>query len=367
MITEDKLSFIQKSLDMGEYDVVVKECATLFEVALKRIFNEAIISLPFNDRIDIQEVEKKIGKNNKGVQEFTFGELVGLFRESKLLAKWAKHSSRDLGLLNSLDFSSIVNLRNHVTHSGIECNRFEAELVYNYLRNMLATLGLADLNSSGITLAKKNYSIEESENHLEKDLDKESDKDSDKYKKIFKYLPERGLLVNPADGSRNVSFKVETINKIFDIIYNEISVLADEDAAQNIFKKAGYDGGKKFGGVMNQKWELEQETPSMNEKFIKWCEFDSDVGLGKFTSSLDVDEETGEIEGNIIISENFLNDEHCKKNSPKTCSFIKGYCEGVIEELLGGLDIEVVCQKENCPKHNAFKKKCIYQIQERRG
>ncbi len=360
MNTEDKLSFIQKSLDMGEYGVVVKECATLFEIALKRIFNEAIISLPFNERIEIQEVEKKIGKNNKGVQDFSFGELVGLFRESKLLAKWAKHSSKDLGLLNSLDFGPIVNLRNHITHEGIECNRYEAELVYNYLRNMLATLGLADLNSSGAILAKKNYSTEDG------GQSEKPKQDSDKQKKVFKYLPERGLLVNPADGTRNVSFKVETINKIFDFIYTEISALADDDIAQNIFRKAGYDGGKKFGVVMNHRWELEQETPSVNQKFTKWCEFDSDVGLGKFTSSLDVNEETGEIEGNIIISENFLNDEHCKKNSPKTCSFIKGYCEGVIEELLGGFDIEVMCQTENCPKQNAFKKKCIYTIQERR-
>ena len=77
---DDKLMFIQKSLDMGEYDVVVKEACTLFELSLKKIFNQAIISLPFADRNEVQDSEKKIGKGNKGVSDFTFGELVGLFR-----------------------------------------------------------------------------------------------------------------------------------------------------------------------------------------------------------------------------------------------------------------------------------------------
>ena len=75
--------------------VVVKECSTLFEIAFRRIFNEAIISLPFKERLELQECEKKIGKNLKGVQDFTFGELVGLFRESALMNKWVKHSARD--------------------------------------------------------------------------------------------------------------------------------------------------------------------------------------------------------------------------------------------------------------------------------
>ena len=121
---DDKLMFIQKSLDMGEYDVVVKEACTLFELSLKKIFNQAIISLPFADRNEVQDSEKKIGKGNKGVSDFTFGELVGLFRESNLLTKWAKHSGRELGLIKSIDYAPIVVLRNKITHEGCGCNRY---------------------------------------------------------------------------------------------------------------------------------------------------------------------------------------------------------------------------------------------------
>jgi len=230
-IPADKLSFIQKSLDMGEYDVVVKECATLFEKALRKIFNEAIVSLAFNERQELQECEKKIGKNIKGVNDFSFGELVGLFREAKVLSKWSKHSSRDLGLVSSLDFAPIVNLRNQLTHEGSGCTRYEAELVYNYLRNLLATMGYADLKSP-IAIAKSEYVLQ-SENQVKPEADFGTKGETNK---IFTYLPERGLIVNPSDGSRNVSFKVETINKIFNIIYREIMTVSKPALSKQMFK-----------------------------------------------------------------------------------------------------------------------------------
>jgi len=347
-ITPDKLSFIQKSLDMGEYDVVIKECSTLFEVSLKKIFKEAIISLPFNERTELQDCEKKIGKNTKGVQDFSFGEVVGLFRESKLMSKWAKHSSRDLGLLNTLDFAPIVKLRNELIHEGLKCSRFEAELVYNFLRNLLATIGYADLNSPiGSSMPKNNIEglkVNKNENV-----------------KIFNCLSDRGLIVNPSDGSRNISLKVDTLNKIFDIIYNEITQISSNQVAQNILWKAGCESGKSFGTVMNKKWEVECEIHTINEKIDKWCEFDSDVGWGKFINDIKIDHDLGEVSGSLVISENFQNNNRGKKD-PLICFFIKGYCEGVIEELLGGLKVETNCDMEVCPQNNVFKKKCILSI-----
>lgn len=126
---EDKLSLIQRMLHAGDYDIAVKESCTLFEIVFRRIFQQAVVSLPFADRNHIFEMERKIGKGNKGVQDFGFGELVGLFRESKLMEKWSKHTSRDLGLIQTLNYSEIVNLRNRITHSGATCSRGEANLV----------------------------------------------------------------------------------------------------------------------------------------------------------------------------------------------------------------------------------------------
>ena len=42
---QDKLSFIQGTIDKGEYAVVVKESCSLFEMAFKKIFKE-VFSTP---------------------------------------------------------------------------------------------------------------------------------------------------------------------------------------------------------------------------------------------------------------------------------------------------------------------------------
>ena len=145
---KNKFSFIHQSLDGGEYDVVIKESATLFEVAMKQIFHQAITKLPFADRKELNKAEEEIGKGNKGVDDFTFGQLVGLYRQSKLFKKWENYSDVDLGILTSLDLNSIVEMRNKLMHKDGSCSKFEAELVFNYLKNFFASLGLADIEEA---------------------------------------------------------------------------------------------------------------------------------------------------------------------------------------------------------------------------
>jgi adenine specific DNA methylase Mod len=155
-------------------------------------------------------------------------------------------------------------LRNRIVHEGGTCSRYEAELIYNYLRNFLASLGLADLNTN-INIKK----------HEGSDSPKLKSKGQTK---VFKYLHERGLIINPSDNSRNISFKVETLNLIFDAIYNEVQNIADSNTAQKVLRKAGYVSGSNFGSMMDKKWELEYEEVSINNKISLWCDFDSDVG-----------------------------------------------------------------------------------------
>lgn len=145
---EDKLGLIQRVLQSGDYDVAVKECCTVFEIVFRKIFQQAVITLPYKERELLQEVERKIGKGTKGVEDLGFGELVGVFRESRLMEKWSKHTSRDLGLIQTLNYAEIVNLRNRITHQGAAASRGEANLVYEYLRNLLAMLGFAELDKS---------------------------------------------------------------------------------------------------------------------------------------------------------------------------------------------------------------------------
>jgi len=330
-----KLSFILKAIYGSEYDVVVKECGTLFENAFKVIYHQAITSLPFEARNAVLQAENDIGKGKKGVADFTFGELVGLFRTSKLLSKWAKQEGLDLGLIANLDFAPIVDIRNRVTHKGFKPTRLEAELVFNYLRSFLSLTGLAEIEDAPAAPEQPQGDV-----------------------KVFRYIKERGIIVNPEDGSRNVSYKVETLNNMLATIADKVAVHSNSDAALEILHESGYAGGKQFGQVMNEQWELEDAQMTLEQKVSKWCEFDSEVGWGKFTNEISIDEEEGDLDGKIVIHENFLCHKR-KKNDSFICEYMQGYVEGVIEELLGGIEVEVACDMNACPQLKPLKKKCL--------
>ena len=334
----NKIKFTQTSFAMNEFDVVVKECGTLFENAFKEIYHQAITSLPFEARNAVLQAEAEIGKGKKGVADFTFGELVGLFRTSKLLSKWAKHEGLDLGLISNLDFAPIVEIRNRVTHKGYKPTRLEAELVFNYLRSFLSLTGLAEVEDAPVAKDEPQGDV-----------------------KTFRYIKERGIIVNPEDGSRNVSYKVETLNNMLATIADKVAVHSDQKAALNILHESGYVGGKQFGQVMNEQWELEDAQMTLEQKVSKWCEFDSDVGWGKFSNDLSIDEDEDDLDGKIVIHENFLCHKR-KKNDSFICEYMQGYVEGVIEELLGGIEVEVACDMDACPQLKPLKKKCLCAI-----
>jgi predicted hydrocarbon binding protein len=345
---DDKLSFIQQAYDNKQFDVVVKECCSLFEVVFKKIFSEAIANLPYQERVIIMEKEKEIGNSKKGVQEFGLGQLVGLFRESDLMQKWAKYSGKDLGLIDTLNFNSIVDLRNRLVHDAANCSRVEADLVYNYLKNLLANFGIINLEKA-ISTSFEKKEIKQTE---------ESGKQNDNYAKIM-LIKERGIIINEADGSRNISFKVDTINSMLESMYNFMVEKTDINEAKKALYNIGYEGGKKFGEAMNKKWEL--ENMSYEEKITKWCEFDSVVGWGKFINNLKINTDEGIIEGKLSIYENFLCSNRRKKDI-RLCDFLIGYSKAVLEELLDGLPIDVICDCELCPQDNPFKKECSFKL-----
>ena len=346
---KNKFSFIQKSLDGGEYDVVIKESATLFEVAMKQIFNQAIVKLPFKDRKELNKAEDEIGKGNKGVDDFSFGELVGLYRQSKLFKKWENYSDVDLGILTSLDLNSIVEMRNKLTHKGASCNKFEAELVFNYLKNFFASLGLADIEEA----VEKVF-----DSKIIPQIDENSNKNNIQ-QKVFTYSQNRGLIINPSDESRNISFKVESINFIFETIVKELTN-GNHDIG-SVFYKSGFASGEKFGAVMNEKWELQKDDLSLEDKISLWCQFDSDVGWGKLSNNINIDYENFDISGYIELNENFQSYKRVSK-SIEDCELMKGYISGVLEQLLSGLETKIECDMFKCPRKNPFHKKCIFNI-----
>lgn len=343
---EEKFGAIQRAMDAGEYETVVKECGGLFEAAFKKIFQEAVTLLSFEERSKLFEKEKEIGKEKKGVNEFGFGELVGLFRKTELMKKWAAISKRDIGLIESVNYNPVVDLRNDLVHHGGRCGKADAELVFQYLKALYTAMGMTDIEK--ICYKKP---VRKVPNEV---TDDQNEKANIKYVK-------KGIILNEADNSRNMSCKVETVNRMLSVAYDNTKKLAGEEAAEQLLYDMGNYSGSAFGSVMNERWKMEKEKLSFGEKLEKWCDFDSDVGWGRFESKIVVNAEEETLEGSLEIEDNFLCDNREITDVP-ICGFIKGYCDGVISKLLGGLKVKVSCDEGQCPLRNALKEVCKFSV-----
>ncbi len=174
---------------------------------------------------------------------------------------------------------------------------------------------------------------------------------------VFEYIPERGIMINPEDQQRNVSFRTDTLVSLFVGLFDKISEISEENTADKIFLNSGYKCGINFAQRLNSRWDFEQKNHiSYKEQLEKWCKFDSNVGWGKFSVKVDIDEEEGKIEGVLKINESFVVD---KKSNKHICYFIKGYCKGVIETLL---DVEIEIKCTACPMKNHFKTVCEFKF-----
>ncbi len=176
-------------------------------------------------------------------------------------------------------------------------------------------------------------------------------------KTVFEYIPERGIMINPEDHQRNVSFRNDTLINLMGGIYEKVANMSDHVSAEEIFYSSGYAGGKNFGERIKSQWNFGYSLEDIKRKLDKWCKFDSAVGWGKFSIQLNYDEQNDSLTGELSISEAFIVD---KVNKRKICGFIRGYCTGVIETLLDLPGIELTCK--DCPLKSMFKNSCVFEF-----
>ncbi len=174
---------------------------------------------------------------------------------------------------------------------------------------------------------------------------------------VFEYNSERGVMINPEDHQRNVSFRTDTFVNMMGGIFEKVKELVGETDAENIFYESGYSSGRNFAERINSQWDTGFSAQGVQMKFDKWCRFDSAVGWGKFSATVNFDEEKDTINGTICINEAFIVD---NKNKRKICAFIKGYCTGVVEILLNSADVELVCH--SCPMLSRLSTKCVFEF-----
>lgn len=180
----------------------------------------------------------------------------------------------------------------------------------------------------------------------------------------------QGIMTNPNDNTRNVSFKNETFVNLMKGLYEQVCdevyktgkdyehALKDVD---KIFHKVGYESGEKFATSLVHLWNKSKEEGGLDkrnlnpyERIKEWCEFDSDVGFGKFEMER-IDPNNVEKGGIISLKNNFLASyKHHDENEPDLCRLMTGYIEGVLHVLLRNRDIRIEHDLDDCMRiqHN---------------
>lgn len=185
----------------------------------------------------------------------------------------------------------------------------------------------------------------------------ENIKDNEKYIiKMFLVNNKTGSMIN-SDNSPNISFRVDTINNIFDSIVDSVLGLGlSAEQVADIFFQAGRKCGMAFGRNFNQYVETYIDVEDTEDKIREWCLFDSSVGWGKL--SFDAAQSA------VIITNNFQAKKKETGEYPHDCEFFKGYISGVLTKICGKKNAaEVKCTAcENCPKRLGERGDCVLHI-----
>ena len=142
MDVEVKIRMIATHLNIGEYTPAAKECCGIIEQSFRELFRRHLMDLEERDRIRAQESELMIGKGEKGIESFTMGQLIGLFRKSKFLVSCARVTRRDLSGIRMINFDELNAFRNRLMHDGREATRCEAAFLFNVMQIVVETFGL---------------------------------------------------------------------------------------------------------------------------------------------------------------------------------------------------------------------------------
>lgn len=180
--------------------------------------------------------------------------------------------------------------------------------------------------------------------------------------RVFNLDVNAGALTNPNDGTRNVAFKVETFQLLLQGLQKGIDNLREtekpdgagaltadaEDSLQRLLYHAGTQCGQRFGESLAADLAHSAQIGAQ-ERILRWCHFDSDVGFGRF----DIDPETIHIRGtrllhcDVLLRDSFLTPERrddqrdglrdveiSEGAEHKYCELMRGYVKGVLERLL---------------------------------
>jgi len=143
---ESRIDYIRAQIKAGEFTAPAREATAIIETAFRELYRRSIGLLNGQDRLRVNKVEEQIGGGNKSFDEFTMGQLVGLFRNSNFLEAWSKATNNELRGIRMINLDEVVRLRNQLVHSDGAATHGEAELLFQCLQAILETFGILSLD-----------------------------------------------------------------------------------------------------------------------------------------------------------------------------------------------------------------------------
>jgi hypothetical protein len=193
---------------------------------------------------------------------------------------------------------------------------------------------------------------------------------------------------------RQVLLRVKTFNELLFGIYeyeslkdpkpvNEDEINKIINHCNGLIKNCGYKCGANFADKYKNHFTKDVDKISSDIKQLKtvlrrWCVFDGNAGLGKFiiTNVSKKNSATHNVQVNISVTlrEDYVSYSKAryiyfsdKKFIVYRCQFMKGYIEGVCDELskeyFSNYKFKVIsCNKEQCRYENSDNSECKYKI-----
>jgi len=139
----ERLKEVDALVSGRHYKQAVQEVGSVLEGLLKDLYLRVMPQLIPSDQREVSNVLATIGKE-KPVQDLTLGQLVGLFRESRLFSKAEAVMGPKLPYLTGANFTTFVDIRNRATHKGETVKGTEAKYFAAQVRVFAEELGLLD-------------------------------------------------------------------------------------------------------------------------------------------------------------------------------------------------------------------------------
>jgi len=125
-----KSKLIEDNLNAGHYSVVVQNALLSIEKNLRQVIKRDLTRLESADQV---KVMAHLASKNKGIDDLTVGEIVGLVRETEFFKMWKKTFGKELQVFDTINLSNLVPLRNSVAHGKqLFYTKEDAELMIAY-------------------------------------------------------------------------------------------------------------------------------------------------------------------------------------------------------------------------------------------